>query len=785
MQHFVMIFYKTNLTQFFFSRYHHRFSFNVCLKRKFTYENFVSSKLIFNEETQKEYSNNKTSNMVVHNCKIVNENESIEKNNSSAENFQKSLKVINLSEKSMHEAISENNNDQRHIKNDCKSVSSDKDYFLQYSESTCKDLKDKNDGVNCENKLTSSASDDDLSDDTQSYLEITLQNSNELNKFNLINSSFNKRSIENNKSEVEKNLLNNSLSQIINISLNRKSTDYSNGYDSDSSESFISSPNVNKKESFFVNIHNRYAKKNIDLVGNSLPTSLESSQDFIETNYENKLCHQKLSTTSCALVNSFKNIKSPSNKNFVVPETPDYDDDDDDDNTLSDLELIEDTPIIKNIQLIHSNIKKNLNEPLEVCKTYLESENNSEDSNDSYVFQINPENDVGDEETSKDFKNKNNQITNVEVIDDVLPIESSNDEKPEFSLHDSVRKTATNETSNYYKNLINEKSSIFRELENNFINFFQRSHKLNVDSEMNKKTKENKENRSFETGNENESNFYKNKFLLNNSSFSNSEEEEEEKKNSLKNTNKNEYLRNCNLKTKKLLFNLETSNCSVENLKKSPLKRRNSSDDDDDDEIFKNYKKSKIEGKLLSIDQNIKMAAASKTNKLFGESESSEKDSWKTRHLRHSRFFNGIHDQNPRLNIAFTGFDNCNLDKIIINLGGNKTNDITKCHVLITDKVRRTIKFLCAIGLSIPITSPRWLQECKKANKFLNPWHFILKCEESEKKWNFNLETTLEKSKRQKILNGFTVFATPNVTPPVEDILGIFDFSSFIFISFA
>ena len=330
MQHFVMIFHKTNLTQFFFSRYHHRFSFNVCLKRKFTYENFVSSKLIFNEETQEEYSNNKTSNMVVHNCKIVNENESIGKNNSSAENFQKSLKVINLSEKSMHEAIIENNNDQRHIKNDCKSVSSDKDYFLQYSESACKDLKDKNDGVNCENKLTSSAS-----DDTQSYLEITLQNSNELNKFNLINSSFNKRSIENNKSEVEKNLLNNSLSQIINISLNRKSTDYSNGYDSDSSESFISSPNVNKKESFFVNIHNRYAKKNIDLVGNSLPTSLESSQDFIETNYENKLCHQKLSTTSCALVNSFKNIKSPSNKNFVVPETPDYDDDDDDDNTFS------------------------------------------------------------------------------------------------------------------------------------------------------------------------------------------------------------------------------------------------------------------------------------------------------------------------------------------------------------------------------------------------------------------------------------------------------------------
>ncbi|KAK6641244.1 hypothetical protein RUM44_012953 [Polyplax serrata] len=129
--------------------------------------------------------------------------------------------------------------------------------------------------------------------------------------------------------------------------------------------------------------------------------------------------------------------------------------------------------------------------------------------------------------------------------------------------------------------------------------------------------------------------------------------------------------------------------------------------------------------------------------------------------------------ENSCVNVAFTGLHSIHLENIIQELGGKKVNDLRSGQVLVTDQVRRTVKFLCAIGLCIPIASPEWLFNSQQNQMFLNPWNYILKCKESEEKWDFDLKQSLDTARRKKLLDGFKVFATESVKPPVEDILRI------------
>ncbi|NWX04037.1 MDC1 protein, partial [Caloenas nicobarica] len=42
-------------------------------------------------------------------------------------------------------------------------------------------------------------------------------------------------------------------------------------------------------------------------------------------------------------------------------------------------------------------------------------------------------------------------------------------------------------------------------------------------------------------------------------------------------------------------------------------------------------------------------------------------------------------------------------------LGGSVATDVTGCSHLVTDRVRRTVKFLCGVARGIPIVTPQWL----------------------------------------------------------------------------
>ena len=43
----------------------------------------------------------------------------------------------------------------------------------------------------------------------------------------------------------------------------------------------------------------------------------------------------------------------------------------------------------------------------------------------------------------------------------------------------------------------------------------------------------------------------------------------------------------------------------------------------------------------------------------------------------------------------------------------------------------------------LPVVSPAWIAESRKAGLFLDPWTFLLRDEANEKKLGFKLEATL------------------------------------------
>ncbi|KAF2883431.1 hypothetical protein ILUMI_22741 [Ignelater luminosus] len=107
--------------------------------------------------------------------------------------------------------------------------------------------------------------------------------------------------------------------------------------------------------------------------------------------------------------------------------------------------------------------------------------------------------------------------------------------------------------------------------------------------------------------------------------------------------------------------------------------------------------------------------------------------------------------------VVFTMMNSPELESLIRSLGGIIVDSVSACTVLVTGTLKRSQKLLSAVGLAKPICSPNWLQECKKANKFLDPWDYILEDEEAERNWDFSLKESLERSKNKKLLEEYTV----------------------------
>ena len=69
--------------------------------------------------------------------------------------------------------------------------------------------------------------------------------------------------------------------------------------------------------------------------------------------------------------------------------------------------------------------------------------------------------------------------------------------------------------------------------------------------------------------------------------------------------------------------------------------------------------------------------------------------------------------------VMFTGYENLTDHKLVKELGGTVTQQVTDCTVLVTEQLRRTTKLMCAFGRGIPIVSPQWLKQSKITKTFL------------------------------------------------------------------
>uniref|UniRef100_T1I7S3 Mediator of DNA damage checkpoint protein 1 n=1 Tax=Rhodnius prolixus TaxID=13249 RepID=T1I7S3_RHOPR len=123
--------------------------------------------------------------------------------------------------------------------------------------------------------------------------------------------------------------------------------------------------------------------------------------------------------------------------------------------------------------------------------------------------------------------------------------------------------------------------------------------------------------------------------------------------------------------------------------------------------------------------------------------------------------------------------------------GGQIVDCPKSCTVLVTDKVRRTVKFLCAVALGRPIVSPQWLTSSKTSHTFLG-WYirlevdhdkYLLKDKAAEQQFSFTLKESLAKARKTPLLRGKSIFVTNSVKPPPLDMQSIVECSGGKFLS--
>lgn len=116
--------------------------------------------------------------------------------------------------------------------------------------------------------------------------------------------------------------------------------------------------------------------------------------------------------------------------------------------------------------------------------------------------------------------------------------------------------------------------------------------------------------------------------------------------------------------------------------------------------------------------------------------------------------------------VLFTGIVDERGKRVLLDLGGSLANSVAEASYLVTDRIRRTVKFLCALGRGIPILSLDWLYQSYKAGRFLPPDDYLVMDPEHEKNFGFSLKESLSRAQERKLLEGYEIHVTPGVQPP-------------------
>ncbi|XP_053858153.1 LOW QUALITY PROTEIN: mediator of DNA damage checkpoint protein 1 [Vidua macroura] len=106
-------------------------------------------------------------------------------------------------------------------------------------------------------------------------------------------------------------------------------------------------------------------------------------------------------------------------------------------------------------------------------------------------------------------------------------------------------------------------------------------------------------------------------------------------------------------------------------------------------------------------------------------------------------------------------------------LGGTEATSVHDCSHLVTDGIRRTLKFLCALGRGVPIVTPQWLLESSHSGRPLSPGPFLPRDPSCERRFGFRLRPALARARERPLLQGYQVHVTPSVQPVPEDMRDI------------
>ncbi|KAL6051900.1 hypothetical protein STEG23_000264, partial [Scotinomys teguina] len=116
--------------------------------------------------------------------------------------------------------------------------------------------------------------------------------------------------------------------------------------------------------------------------------------------------------------------------------------------------------------------------------------------------------------------------------------------------------------------------------------------------------------------------------------------------------------------------------------------------------------------------------------------------------------------------VLFTGVVDSRGERAVLALGGSLASSVNEASHLVTDRIRRTVKFLCALGKGIPILSLNWLYQSRKAGCFLPPDGYLVTDPEQEKNFSFSLRDALSRARERRLLEGYEIHVTPGVQPP-------------------
>ncbi|CAJ0928870.1 unnamed protein product, partial [Mesorhabditis belari] len=120
----------------------------------------------------------------------------------------------------------------------------------------------------------------------------------------------------------------------------------------------------------------------------------------------------------------------------------------------------------------------------------------------------------------------------------------------------------------------------------------------------------------------------------------------------------------------------------------------------------------------------------------------------------------------PRFSIA--GFDDdlaLAMSMKIRYLGGVMVVDVAKCTHFVTLNGKRTLSLLKAISVGAFVVRPEYIAASYEARCWQDSINFMMKDDESERLYGFNLKTSILKARRRKVFEKIRFFITPSVDP--------------------